>query len=231
MFRTFSFFLSNMLSDKPQMLSKFESLTNEILIECLGYLNAFDIFHSFDELNDRFSNLICNVPLHLDFHDIQKSVSDQFCRKILVNPELINQIYSIRLLNEDECFQCNLFFSSFSLEEFSRLRRFAALLPSVAPPWYWQSFQLQTYLTIKLADLLFSQVRILSIICLDELSIEIDRTSSITQLTTLYCNAKHFHYLIKHLSLLQYLHIKYRLLFSSDDINVRSNSECAIHLK
>jgi hypothetical protein len=41
-----------------QTIVKFESLPNEILIQCFEYLNGSDIFYSFDQLNSRvFINL------------------------------------------------------------------------------------------------------------------------------------------------------------------------------
>ena len=86
------------------IISKFESLPNEILIEYLKYFNAFEIFYSFNHLNHRFNNLICNVPLHLHFHEIEKATYDLLFETFVANPQLINQIYSIRLSNEDQCF-------------------------------------------------------------------------------------------------------------------------------
>ena len=55
------------------MKMKFELLPNEIFIECFQYLNTLDIFYSFDQLNYRFSILIRNIRLHLDFQEIKKS--------------------------------------------------------------------------------------------------------------------------------------------------------------
>ena len=60
---------------------KFELLPQEMLIECFQYLNAFDIFYSFDQLNSRFNNLIRHIPLHIYFQNVNKSISDQFCIK------------------------------------------------------------------------------------------------------------------------------------------------------
>jgi hypothetical protein len=52
---------------------KFEYFPNELLIQCFEYLNAFDIFYSFDHLNSRFTNLIHNIPLHLNYENVIKS--------------------------------------------------------------------------------------------------------------------------------------------------------------
>ena len=50
---------------------KFELLPNEIFIECCQYLNAPDIFNSFDRLNYRFHTLIRTIPLHLNFQQLK----------------------------------------------------------------------------------------------------------------------------------------------------------------
>ena len=41
-------------------------LPNELLLECFKYLDGLDIFHSFNELNARFSILIRSIPLYID---------------------------------------------------------------------------------------------------------------------------------------------------------------------
>jgi hypothetical protein len=62
-----------------QIVMNLEFLPNEILIEYFEYLNAFDIFYSFDGLNDRFTQLIRTIPLYLNFQHVPKSIFDQFC--------------------------------------------------------------------------------------------------------------------------------------------------------
>jgi len=57
-----------------QGIIKLELLSNEILIEYIEYLNAFDIFHSFDQLNSRFNNVICHILLHIVFQYVNKSI-------------------------------------------------------------------------------------------------------------------------------------------------------------
>ena len=83
------------------ILSKFELLPNEILIECFDYLNAPDIFYSFDQLNSRFNNLIRTIFLRINFQSIRKSIFDQFCTTMLLNPEIQNQISSLQLSNKN----------------------------------------------------------------------------------------------------------------------------------
>jgi hypothetical protein len=53
---------------------KFELLPNEILIECFKYLDALDIFYSFDQLNYRFNQLIRHISLYVNFQHVRKSM-------------------------------------------------------------------------------------------------------------------------------------------------------------
>ena len=101
---------------------KFELLPNEILIEAFEYLNAFDIFYAFDQLNYRLYQLIRNIPLHLTCQHVSKSIFDQFCTKMAFNSQIMHQIYSIQLSNKDTCYQIDKFLSIFSLDQFSNLR-------------------------------------------------------------------------------------------------------------
>jgi hypothetical protein len=100
----------------------FDFLPNEIFIECFEYLNVFDIFHSFDQLNSRFHTLIRSIPLHLNLHHINQSFFDQFCQQILLNPQIKNQIISLKLSNKNTYGQLNVFLSFFSFKEFPQLR-------------------------------------------------------------------------------------------------------------
>ncbi|CAF0985946.1 unnamed protein product [Rotaria sp. Silwood1] len=109
------------MSDLTNIMT-FELLPNEILIKCFGYLNAIDIFHSFDQLNSRFNKLIRIIPLYLSFENVRKRIFDQFCKKILLNSEIKNQIISLKLSNINTYGQIDGFLSLFSLTEFSNLQ-------------------------------------------------------------------------------------------------------------
>jgi hypothetical protein len=76
-------------------MMKFEFLPNEILIECLEYLNACEIFYSFDQLNNRFNQLIRHIPLYIDFENVNKSMFNEFCTKMLLDSEIKNQVYFV----------------------------------------------------------------------------------------------------------------------------------------
>jgi hypothetical protein len=102
---------------------KFELIPNEILIDCFEYLNALHIFHSFDQLNYRFSTLTRSVPLYADFRNIhQRIICDQFSMILLSGQETKNQIYALHLSNNDTSNLIQSFLSLFSLDEFLRLR-------------------------------------------------------------------------------------------------------------
>ena len=101
---------------------KFEFLPNEILIECFECFNPLDIFHSFHQLNYRFSKLIRNTPLHLNFEHVRKSIFDQFCKKIFSNADLKRHIHSLQLSNKDTCGEIKKLLSLFSLNEFPHLQ-------------------------------------------------------------------------------------------------------------
>ncbi len=92
---------------------KFEILPNEILILCFEYLNAIDIFYSFDGLNDRLNRLIRNLS---------KSKFDRFCVEILSHLHIKQQIHSLYLSNNRTCGQIQSFLSYFSFHEFSHLQ-------------------------------------------------------------------------------------------------------------
>jgi hypothetical protein len=111
-----------------QVIMNFELLPNEIFIECFDYLNAPEIFYSFDQLNYRFSKLIRTIPLHLNCEYTSKSIFDQFGTKMLSTPEIKTQIRSLHLLNYNTCISIQAFLSFFSLDEFSHLRSLTVTL-------------------------------------------------------------------------------------------------------
>ncbi|CAF0912409.1 unnamed protein product [Adineta steineri] len=101
---------------------KFEFLPNEILFPCFQYLNAPDLFHSFDQLNSRFSTLIRNIPLYLNFFQMKKSLFHHFCQIILVNSEIKQKSIYLQLSNDGTHGQIEHFLSLFSLNTFLNLR-------------------------------------------------------------------------------------------------------------
>ncbi|CAF1309651.1 unnamed protein product [Adineta ricciae] len=100
----------------------FERLPNEIVLECLEYLNALDIFYSFNQLNNRFDQLIRTIPLHINGEFASKSIFDQFCLRMLLDPTIKHQISSINLSGDPTCYQIRSFLSFVSLDELPSLR-------------------------------------------------------------------------------------------------------------
>jgi len=105
--------------------TKFEFLPNEIFIQCFGYINAIELFYAFDKLNYRFYHLIRSIQLHLNFHNVQKSIFNRFCKKMLSEPLIQNQISSLHLSEKNAPGQIGRFLSLFSLDQFSHLRSLA----------------------------------------------------------------------------------------------------------
>ncbi|CAF1553421.1 unnamed protein product [Rotaria sp. Silwood1] len=100
---------------------KFELLPNEIFIETFEFFRIFDIFYSFNQLNDHFNKLIGTIPSHFNFKYIQKTRFDRFCKLLLSNLDVKNQVYSLVLSNKDTPGQIKTFLSLFSLNEFIHL--------------------------------------------------------------------------------------------------------------
>jgi hypothetical protein len=213
-------------------IMKLEWLPNEILIECFEYLNAFDIFYSFDQLNDRFNNLIRNIPLHIVFQYVNKSIFDEFCTKMLLNPKIKSQIYSLHVLDEHKSIECNTFLSYFSLDEFSNLRTFESMLAIIPSSDIRAEFDLSSYMEIKLAELLFSKLRTLSIPYLDwSFQDTREACSSIINLTISKYYSTDFYHLLKYIPLLKYLHIGTVQDSFSNPIREFFLDQPAVHLK
>ena len=111
-----------------QVATQFESLPNEIFIECFEYLNAIDIFNAFDYLNCRFDNLIRHIPLHLDVGKVEESRVVQSGIKILLNLQVKTQIRSLTLAEGKIFDNIQTLLSFVSLNECSQLQ---ALILSV----------------------------------------------------------------------------------------------------
>jgi len=227
---------------KLSTMMTLEFLPNEILMEFFEYLNAFEIFYSFDFLTIQFYNLIRNIPLHLNFQHVRKATFDQFCTIIKSNPTIKNQIYSLKLSNKDTCGQIELFLSSFSLNEFSHLRSLTLIqieqnnvnqLKSMLPFMSTlRDFHLICCSDDKneeneiLAVLPMCNLRTLSIPTLQSLLTHTDKISLITNLTVSACSLDQlFYQLLKYAPLLKYLHVQ-NIYNSSHSIK---NDECSYH--
>ena len=101
---------------------KFENLPNEILFDCFEYFHKLDLLYSFGRLNHRFDQLFQTLPWRLNFENIKRETYDEVCQDMLVNPDVQQRIFSLRLSNRDTPGIINDFFSKFSLDQFSQLR-------------------------------------------------------------------------------------------------------------
>ncbi|CAF1416502.1 unnamed protein product [Adineta ricciae] len=98
-----------------------ESLPNEVLLTCFEYINAIDLFLTFDQLNFRFRQLIRTVRLSLDLYYVHKCQFHRLCQTMLEIPEIKSQIHSLHLSNQGTAGEIHAFLSLFSLEQFPNL--------------------------------------------------------------------------------------------------------------
>ena len=87
---------------ETETITTLEFLPNEIVLQCFRYLNALHLFYSFDQLNDRFNTLIRSLSLHVDFQDVSSLICSQFCKKMVHDQDMKNQIFSLHLSNVDK---------------------------------------------------------------------------------------------------------------------------------
>ncbi len=195
-----------------QSVMKFEFLPNEILMECFQYLNTFQIFYSFDQLNNRIDTLIHNIPLYIHFENVNKLMFDQFCKTNLSNPKIKNQIYSLKVSNKDQCFQAKIFLSFFPFNELSFLQKFELIIPMGpfnSPSMYGEKADPGFYLNINLTDLLLYKLRTLTIPYVCRSVFDTHQISSIINLTICQCSSYVFYQLLKQFPRLKYLHVNH----------------------
>ena len=104
------------------MMMKFELLPNEVLCLCFQYFDVIELLDAFDGLNQRFSQLIRRIPLYLNFELVRKSIFDNFCKQLLSDDQIRNQIYSSKLSNRQTLKEIEIFLSKFTLDQFHRLQ-------------------------------------------------------------------------------------------------------------
>jgi hypothetical protein len=199
-------------------IMKFELLPNEILIECFEYLDALDIFLSFDRLNNRFYSLIRNIPLYFNFEHANKSIFDHFCRKVLSNPDVKIQIYSLHLSNKYVCDRINTFLSRFSFDKFPQLRsltltgveedqieKLKSILPLITQLSFLHLIQPEQSVTNTLIKCPMSKLRALAVTDSHHHLELIDQISSITNLTIPECSLDSLHRILKNVPMVKYL--------------------------
>jgi hypothetical protein len=154
-----------------------------------------------------------------------------------------NQIYSIEISNDDQCFQCNIFFSSFPPNQFPNLQRFLSIYPLLGDEEDYLRYCYNEYsnrykrddqrihLKVKQSDLPLSQLRTFSILNLFSLRSNIHQTSSIINLTISKFYLKDSACLFNNLPMLKYLQIESIDHSSEKNPNILSNYQYGCHLK
>ena len=206
------FFITNNITKTM----KFEYLPNEILFMCFEFFDALELFHLFDNLNNRFNQLIRQIPLYVNFQSVRKSTFDQFCTKILLDENIKNQIYSLHLSNKETTGQINVFSSWFSLVEFPHLQSLTLTEVRKEDVEKLKSMvllmsQLRHFRSIDsvnglLDTIVLSKIHTLSVSELDFLH----KTSFMVHLTVQFCSidtlVEHF---FSYLPFLKYFHVQF----------------------
>jgi hypothetical protein len=109
---------------KQTEMVQFESLPNEIVLDCFEYFDSVHLFRAFHGLNCRFNTLLYNLyQMHqFDFQRISKQDFDIVCQQYL--PFIVDRVASICLSNSDRTSDLPLHFFSqnFTLTQFINLR-------------------------------------------------------------------------------------------------------------
>ncbi|CAF1095163.1 unnamed protein product [Adineta ricciae] len=228
-----------------QTVTNIEVLPNEILIECFQYLDALQIFSSFDQLNSRFNELIRRTPLYVDFRNFSPSLCQQICEAMLLDPTMKEYIYSLHLSNKDTGMRIESFRRMFALEEFSRLQSltligvnqlsYEILMLMLASMTSLTCFHLKDS-NIDLDEIVSSLHRsIIQIITLPRLPKDLTllgHFASLRSFTIDTCNAWQLIQVLNAIPTLKYLQINYlsREVAESDKINLKKFTHSLRHL-
>ncbi|CAF1388053.1 unnamed protein product [Rotaria sordida] len=223
-------------------ISKFENLPNELIIECLEYLYIFDTFHSFNGLNDRLDKLIRTVPLHLNFILVNKKRLEHFCQHTLLYPEIREQIYSLRLSNENRCDQIETFLAHISLNTLNNLHtlilthiekenliQLKSMLSLSINLFYFKLISSQIDEDELIAVLPLSKLEKLSILSLRSFLLYIQQPTKIKYLTLFNCSLEQIICkLFSYVPFLKYLNISYVSKYnrSIKDIDIINKYKC-----
>ncbi|CAF0927967.1 unnamed protein product [Adineta steineri] len=210
---------------------KFDQLPNEILIECFEYLNTFDIFYSFDQLNYRFNKLIRNILLKLNLSEENQKLFRELFYELTINSQLRNQIISLQISKT-----CNEFFSLFSLTDFSRLQLLTLIDLDHINNEEKHSIllSLSNFYNGYPNDLKYETCEILSNLLLSKIQIKFSLNHKIiliTSLTIKRCYFNDVYQLFKYVPMLNYLYIE-RFNSVRDRRNeINHISVCAFYFK
>ncbi|CAF1120141.1 unnamed protein product [Rotaria sordida] len=96
------------------MLTHFEDLSNDLIYEIFEFLNGYDLYEAFSNLNSRFENLLIHsiLPLKIDtslmskstfqryYNDIIKRNKHRFKLICLSNPFIVSFMFKSRILSK-----------------------------------------------------------------------------------------------------------------------------------
>ncbi|CAF1584247.1 unnamed protein product, partial [Didymodactylos carnosus] len=108
------------------VIGKFEQLPNEILLEVFTYLNGFDIYNGFNQLNSRFDRLLKHCWYEFTTRNFEEF--NLLCKTIIsyITPQQIKAIRFYDFGLENNYFpiliQLNIFFDRFNIENFINLK-------------------------------------------------------------------------------------------------------------
>ncbi|CAF0927831.1 unnamed protein product [Adineta steineri] len=213
---------------------KFDQLPNEILIECFQYLNTFDIFYSFDQLNHRFNKLIRNILLNLNLPEKNQKSFRELFYKLTINSHLRNQIISLKISKTWN--QLSSFISFFSLTDFPQLQSLTLidLYDTNSDAKHSILLSLSNFYNGYPNDLKYETCEILSNLLLSKIQIKFSinhKIIFITSLTIKRCYFNDIYQLFKYVPMLNYLHIE-RFNSARDRRNeINHISVCAFYFK
>lgn len=135
-----------------------EILPTELFFEIFDYLNVYDIFHGFINLNQRLNKILGLYPIQLDFQRISRSKFDFICRYIQSK-----QVISIYLSDELMPNQIELFHQYFPdfHSRFTYLRKLQFINTSTILshlPISVSSLSIKTHLKTNNTDHLIKQI-------------------------------------------------------------------------
>lgn len=228
-----------------QAITKIESLPNELLIECFEYLHAIDIFHSFDDLNRRFSALIRSIPLRLSVGRVEKSKLIQFGQKLLSSSHIKNQVKSLIVTKKGAFANLQTLFSFIPLNEFTQLQalifsylnissndEILSMLPLLPYLRYFCVGDVSDSKNQILQSLSRSTVKILSLEKIPERASFNYSFMSLTHLTISQCSINELYQFFKHSPILKCLNINYLSSSSGRNSNKsKAQHGQAIHLQ
>jgi len=226
----------NMTTCRHQTMMKLELLPNEVLCLCFEFFDVIELFNAFDGLNQRFSRLIRQIPLYLNFKFVRKSIFDEFCARLSSDDQIRNQIYSLKLSNSRTFKEIELFLSKFTFDQFPRLQSFEfdtineknveqlnTMLPSVPELHRLCLLTNELYL---LENIPLSKLKVLYI----DSIVNLCNLSSITHLSIRRCTFTDIGTdIFRYLPVLKYLRIEHILHFNHENEHIHSST--AIHLK